>query len=77
MIFLAYFSDLKFLISDLFFIIPLEWLLACIQPYNQLTFHYPDPGILTLAALTVILNHTLLTFLFKYFSYIFIINLFH
>ena len=44
--------------------------------HNQLTYHYPDLGILTLPVLTSILSHTLFTFLFQYFGYIFIKNLY-
>jgi len=77
MIFLTYLSDFQFLVSDLFIVFPLEWFLAFTRPYNQLTYHYPDLGILTLPVLTSILSHTLFTFLFQYFGYIFIKNLYN
>ena len=76
MIFLTYLSDFQFLVSDLFIVFPLEWFLAFTRPYNQLTYHYPDLGILTLPVLTSILSHTLFTFVFQYFGYIFIKNLY-
>ena len=76
MIFLTYLSDFQFLVSDLFIVFPLEWFLAFTKPYNYLTYHYPDLGILTLPVLTSILSHTLFTFLFQYFGYIFIQHLY-
>ena len=76
MIFLTYLSDFQFLVSDLFIVFPLEWFLAFTRPYNQLTYHYPDLGILTLPVLTSILSHTLFTFIFQYFGYTFIHNLY-
>ena len=76
MIFLTYLSDFQFLVSDLFIVFPLEWFLAFTRPYNQLTYHYPDLGILTLPVLTSILSHTLFTFIFQYCGYIFIQHLY-
>ena len=76
MIFLTYLSDFQFLVSDLFIVFPLEWFLAFTKPYNYLTYHYPDLGVLTLPVLTSILSHTLFTFLFQYFGYIFIHHLY-
>ena len=76
MIFMTYLSDFQFLVSDLFIVFPLEWFLAFTRPYDQLTYHYPDLGILTLPVLTSILSHTLFTFLFQYFGYIFIHHLY-
>ena len=72
MIYMTYLSDFQFLISDLFIVFPLEWFLAFTRPYDQLTYHYPDLGILTLPVLTSILSHTLFTFVFQYFGYNFI-----
>ena len=76
MIFMTYLSDFQFLVSDLFIVFPLEWFLAFTRPYNKLTYHYPDLGILTLPVLTSILSHTLFTFLFQYLGYVFIHHLY-
>ena len=76
MIFMTYLSDFQFLVSDLFIVFPLEWFLAFTRPYEQLTYHYPDLGILTLPVLTSILSHTLFTFIFQYCGYIFIKHLY-
>ena len=76
MIYMTYLSDFQFLVSDLFIVFPLEWFLAFTRPYNLLTYHYPDLGILTLPVLTSILSHTLFTFIFQYLGYLFIHHLY-
>ena len=65
----TYLSDLQFLLSDLFIILPFEWFLAMTKPHDKLTHHYPISQLLSFPIIFSILAQTILVFIFQFFGY--------
>lgn len=67
----TYLSDLQFLLSDLFIILPFEWFLAMTKPHDKLTHHYPISQLLSFPIIFSILAQTILVLFFSFLVIIF------
>ena len=61
----SFLTDKQYLISDLFFIFPLEFLFAMSKPYEKLSHHYPIYNLLSFPIVLSIIFHFLFVFSFQ------------
>ena len=70
----SYLSDFQWLISDVFVIFPLEFLIARTAAYEKLTKDIPEYSLISFPILNSIILHIIIIFMFQFFSILILKN---